>query len=59
MNEVDRGCGNCQDIWLERACLGTIDGEACKDWIRFTDMDAVAKKDRRQDKQEETEEETQ
>lgn len=29
---ADRGCGNCAELWVERACLGTSDGSACEKW---------------------------
>lgn len=30
--KADRGCGNCAELWVERACLGTSDGAACEKW---------------------------
>lgn len=27
-----KGCGNCSHLWDEEACLGSEDGNACKDW---------------------------
>ncbi len=53
---ADRGCGNCRDLWLERSCLGTADGDACENWIEFTDMKVVVEEDERQKAQEAIEE---
>jgi len=28
-------CGNCRGLWVDEACLGTVDGSPCEKWEPF------------------------
>jgi len=43
LNVEEPGCGNCRGLWIDEACLGSVDGSPCEKWEPFNKKEEAEK----------------